>query len=274
LAKLTEIETEEMSNNMNDFVPIRYSQHDQQTTEDGGDDDDDDNYTHSNTTTTVIDTIEEIATCPIHGDTSEEEYTEKQQPVVVVAAAQIDINENFIKVEREALQAQMEQQPRGVSPSRMLLMKQAHVDSSDFPEETTSDLVLINEDIITPTTKAAVIEDGMLIAHKVSAAVVENFPKTNEISNNDEEIPTTISPFEHAIAKCLENESLKVPIIEPDTTIIKSPTKEEEEIFTENTSEMPTEHLPTPTTVKIVDDATIRESDLNQASAALENVEY
>lgn len=59
LAKLSEIEAVEMTN-MNDFVPIVYSHSDQ---------DNNDNEYYSEKT---IETIEEIATCPIHGDMSEE----------------------------------------------------------------------------------------------------------------------------------------------------------------------------------------------------------
>lgn len=280
LAKLTEIESEEM-NNMNDFVPIRYSQH-------GEKDDDEEDYSHG----TAIDTIEEIATCPIHGDMDEEDTNEKnheqekqeehtrrsvsieKQPV----AQQSDINENFIRMEKVALQ----QQRNSPSPSKMLV-KQAHVGSDDYPEEMTSDLVVANEAII----EAKVAVESHREVAQTSAPSVENFPKFNEISTEE---TSTILPFEHAIAKCIDNE-LQKPIIKTETTIIKSPqnieTKHED--FSEKTIEIPpTEHVPT---VQIIDESSksnlslnaiasssassssLKENE-NQASAATENVEY
>lgn len=277
LAKLTEIETEEM-NHMNDFVPIRYSQHDEK-------DKDDDNYSHG-----PIDTIEEIATCPIHGDMNEEDTNEKKlqqekqerqtrrsvsiekQPV----AQQIDVNENFIKMEKVALQ----QQRNSTSPSKMLV-KQAHVGSEDVSEEMTSDLVVANEDII----EAKVAVESHREVAQASAPRVESFPKYNEILSEE---TSTIIPIEHATAKLIESE-LQQPIIRHEATIIKSPqnleTKHEE--FSENTTEMPpTEHVPT---VEIIDESSKSDLSLNamasssssslkenenQASAATENVEY
>lgn len=295
LAKLTEIETEEM-NNMNDFIPIRYSQHDDNNEQHQHNDDD--FNSHSGVS---IDTIEEITTCPIHGDMGEEnideqkQISEKQQPD---AAQQIDINENFIKMEREVLK---QQQPRA-SPSKMLI-KQAHVESSDFPDETTSDLeVVVDEDIIKPNMLIEREKDRVKIS---PSPVIENFPKINTFSSDTTEETLAISPIEHSAAKLVENEPLNQPSIVPENIFIKSPvniehSKEvEEDIFTENTSEMPNEKVPI--AVQIMDDtpttSSNKEENLNlndasslmkeegdrnlsgtsqhqQASAVLENVEY
>jgi hypothetical protein len=297
LAKLSEIEAEEMTN-MNDFVPIVYSQHSDQS--------DDGYYPHG-----TIDTIEETATCPIHADMSEEierspepgmstiidkpwcdikkdagkirqqekrEQTRRslsieEQPVAEQVAGEIDINEKFIKIEKVHLQQ--------TSPTRML-MKQAHVNSEDFHEETFNDLV--ETEAVEDEAKVIVEE---IVNAKTSIPIVESFPKTNEIPK--EESAEQFFSHEQAQALPSQNESLN-PALHPTITVLKSPENlaSNENFTAENITEMPVERVPE---VEIIDETSNSNLEINaftsssslktddvsgvfQASAAMENVEY
>lgn len=298
LAKLSEIEAEEMTN-MNDFVPIVYSQHSDQS--------DDDYVSH-----TTIDTIEEIATCPIHGDMGEEierspepgmaaiidkpwcdikkdagkirqqekreqmrrSLSIEEQPVAEKIAGEIDINEKFIKMEKVPLQQ--------TSPTRML-MKQAHVNSEDFKEETINDLV--ETEFASNEVEFAVEE---IVNAETFIPVVESFPKVNEIPNDE----STIEFFSHEQAQALSSQNeLLNPALQPTITVLKSPENlaSKEDFTAENITEMPVERVPE---VEIIDETsnsnlkinafassssslqTDDVSGVSQASAAMENVEY
>lgn len=298
LAKLSEIEAEEMTN-MNDFVPIVYTQHCDQS--------DDDYYSQ-----VAIDTIEEIATCPIHGNMSEEierspepgmstiidkpwcdirkdagkirqqekreqmrrSLSIEEQPVAEKIAGEIDINEKFIKMEKVQLQQ--------TSPTRML-MKQAHVNSEDFQEETINDLV--ETELVSNEAKVAVEE---IVNAKTFIPIVESFPKTNEIPSD--ESSTEIFSHEQAKALSSQNELLN-KALQPTINVLKSPENfaSREDFTAENITEMPVENVPE---VEIIDETsnsnlkinaftssssslpTDDVSGVSQASAAMENVEY
>lgn len=296
LVKLSEIEAEE-NTNMNDCVHIVYSQHSDQG--------DDDCYG-------TIDTIEEIATCPIHGNMDEDierspepgmvaiidkpwcdikrdagkirqqEKREQmrrsssieEQPVAERFAAESDINEKFIKMERVPLQK---------SSSAKMLLKQAHVTSEDFQEETLKDLVLDNEII---TVDAKIAKEDVVHA-KTFVPIVESFPETNEIPT--EEDASEISSIEEIQAVSSHSVSLN-PAVKPTITVLKSPENlaAKEEFTTENITEMPAEHVPT---VEIIDETSNSNLKINaftpssslqtdgisgvsQVPAAIENVEY
>lgn len=299
LAKLSEIEAEEMTN-MNDFVTIVYSQH-------SGDQSDDDYYPHG-----TIDTIEEVASCPIHGNMGEEierspepgmatiidkpwcdikkdagkirqqekrEQTRRslsieEQPVEEKIASETDINEKLIKMEKVQLQQ--------TSPTRML-MKQAHVNSEDFHEETLDDL---DETEIVGNEAKVCVEETVNVETLIP--FVESFPKTNEIPKDE----STKEFFMHERAQALplETESLN-PALQPSITVLKSPQNNAsvEDFIAESITEMPVERVPE---VEIIDETSNSNSKINaftssssslktddvsgvqQASAAMENVEY
>lgn len=180
LARLTEIEAEEM-NNMDDYVPLTYQ----------SDENDD----------TVIETIEEMPTCPIHGkieeilasESSEKplEQNEKTTEISVGDAksqndnkmqTKLDINENFIKMEKAALQQQ-------ASTARMLT-KQGHVGSDDFPEEAINEIITKRDENI--TTESKIVENTLIKAHVEESPKLENFPKSLEITSLTNEVTSEL----------------------------------------------------------------------------------
>ncbi|XP_070497370.1 uncharacterized protein Lmpt isoform X1 [Chironomus tepperi] len=180
LAHLTEIEAEEM-NNMDDYVPLTYQS-----------DENDDN---------IIETIEETPTCPIHGKIDEilasgsgvkslDENDKTTEISVGDAKSQnenkkkvkLDINENFIKMEKNALQQQ-------ANTSR-LLMKQGNVGSDDFPDETINEIILKRDENI--TTESKLVENVLIKAHVEESPKLENFPKSLEITSSTNEITSEL----------------------------------------------------------------------------------
>jgi len=180
LARLTEIEADEM-NNMDDYVPLTYQS-----------DENDDN---------VIETIEETPTCPIHGNIEEIlptgngakplEQNEKTTEILVEDAksqnknkmqAKLDINENFIKMEKAAIQQQ-------ASTARML-MKQGHVGSDDFPDETINEIISKRDENI--MTESKIVESALIKANVEESPKLENFPKSLEITSSTSEVTSEL----------------------------------------------------------------------------------
>jgi predicted DNA-binding transcriptional regulator len=173
LARLTELEAEEM-NNMDDYVPLTYQS-----------DENDDN---------VIETIEETPTCPIHGKIEEILASggmdnEKATEILAEDAKshdknkiqeELDINENFIKTEKAALQQQ--------SSTARLLIKQGNVGSEDFPEETLNEMKAQKSESI--MTEMKMVENILTQATIEQLPKLENFPKSQEIKSSANETST------------------------------------------------------------------------------------
>jgi hypothetical protein len=180
LARLTEIEAEEM-NNMDDYVPLTYQS-----------DENDDN---------VIETIEETPTCPIHGKIEEilasgsgEKPLEQNDKTTEISfedaksqnenkmQTKLDINENFIRMEKAALQQQ-------ASTARML-MKQGNVGSDDFPDETINEIISKRDENI--TTESKIVESALIKANIEESPKLENFPKSLEITSSTNEVTSEL----------------------------------------------------------------------------------
>lgn len=162
LARLSELEAEEM-NNMGDYVPLTYQ------------------------SDSPIETIEEMPTCPIHGnideilasgsddnktaaDTNTEDAKSQDKD------KKIDVNEEFIRMEKAALQSQ--------ASTARTLTKQGNVGSEDFPEETVNDIIPPNSENVTNLTKN--VENYMTDVKAMEPPRLENFPKTLGISANND----------------------------------------------------------------------------------------
>lgn len=195
----------------------------------------------------------------------------EEQPVAEKIAREDDINEKFIKMEKVQLQKS--------SPTKMLL-KQSHVNSEDFKEETINDFVEIQ--VVESEAKVAVEETVNI---KTLIPIVESFPKTVEIPQQQENF-VPIHVHEQVQALPTQNDLVN-PALEPTITVLKSPENLASKDFTtENVTEMPAEHVPT---VEIIDETSNSDLKINvftsslptddasgafQASAAMENVKY
>jgi hypothetical protein len=251
LARLTELETEEMSD-MNDFVPIVYSTHAE------GDDD----------------APRTIDTCSLDDDVSEE--NEHKQTMEVTAPQPVDINENFIEMEKQQSHA----------ATSKVLTKQDHIESAESPGET-SDVEIANvsreiiEELMTKidakmdeqnSQNLKAIDEDFI--KKDNFQLLENFPKLNEFPSEELSI---IPPIEHETAVEKIENVLETVNIEPPEIILKSPASEDnDDILIEKIEEIHAKDVKQP--IEVFDESassSLRENEgVSLPSTALENVEY